>query len=150
MFHDRYLNIKLNKIHERALRIVYKDTHADYEALLKLDNPVSAHQRYLQCLMTEIYNTKINLNPSFMKELLKPRDLQYDLRNKNTLDTPKARTTSHGIETVQYIGQELWQMLLPNVREPSSLKAFKKELRSCTIKCDCRLCKTFISRVGFI
>ena len=31
MFHDCCLNAKVNKIHERALRIVYKDSHADYE-----------------------------------------------------------------------------------------------------------------------
>ena len=36
MFHDRNLNAKVNKINERALRVVYKDTHADYEALLNL------------------------------------------------------------------------------------------------------------------
>ena len=140
----------MNKIHERALRIVYKDTHADYEALLKLDNAVSVHQHNLQYLMTEVYKTKNSLNPSFMRELFKQRDLQYNLRNKNTLEIPKVVRTSYGIETVQFIGQKLWQMLLPNVRESPSLKAFKKELRSCTIKCDCRLCKTFISRLGFI
>ena len=38
MFHDRYLNTKFNKIHERELRIDYKDTHADYETVLKLVN----------------------------------------------------------------------------------------------------------------
>ena len=40
MFHDRRLNAKVNKMHESALRIVYKDSHADYEALLTLDNAV--------------------------------------------------------------------------------------------------------------
>ena len=126
MFHDRNLNAKVNKIHERALRIVYKDTHADCEALLKLDNAVSVHQRNLQYLMTEIYKTKNSLNPSFKKELFKPRDLQYNLRNKNTLAIPKVVTTSYNIETVQFIGQKLWQILLPNVTESPSLKAFKK------------------------
>ena len=85
-----------------------------------------------------------------MRELFKPRDLQYNLRNKNTLDIPKVVTRSYGIETVQFIGQKLWQMLPPNVRGSPSLKAFRKELRSCTIKCDCRLCKTFICRLDFI
>ena len=70
IFHGRYVNTIVNKIHERALRIVYKDTHADYEALLKLDNAVSVHQRNLQYLTTEIYKAKDSLNPSFMKELL--------------------------------------------------------------------------------
>ena len=118
MFHDRYLNTKLNKIHERALRIVYKDTNADYEALLKLDNAASVHQRNLQYLVTEIYKTKNSLNPSFMKELLKPRDLQYNLRNKNTLHIPKARTKSCGIETVQYTGQNCGKCYLPMFDSP--------------------------------
>ena len=150
MFHDRSLNAQLNKIHERALRIAYKDTHADYEALLNLDNAVSLRQRNLQYSMIEMYKTKNSLNPSFMRELLKPRNLQYNLRSKNTLEIPKVWTTLYGIETVQFIGQKLWQMLCPNVRESPSLIAFKRELKSCTIKCDCRLCKTFISRLGFI
>ena len=76
IFHDRNLNAKVNKIHERALRIVYKDTHADYEALMKLGNAVSVHQRNLKYVMTEIYKTKNGRNPSFMRELFKPRDLQ--------------------------------------------------------------------------
>ena len=85
MFYDRYLNVKVNKIHERALRIVYRNIHTDYEALLKLDNAVSVHQCNLQYLMTEIYKTRNDLNPSFMRELFKPRDLQYTLRNKTLL-----------------------------------------------------------------
>ena len=140
----------MNKIHEKALRIVYKDTHADYEASLTLGNAVSVYQRNLQYLMTEMYKTRNGLNPSFTRELLKPRNLQYHLRSKNTLQVPEVRTTSYGIETVQFSGQNLWQMRLSNVRESPSLIAFKKELRACTIKCDCRLCKTFMSRLGFM
>ena len=150
MFHDRGLNSKVNKIQERALRIVYKDSHADYETLLKLDNAVSIHQRNLQYLMIEIYKTKNNLNPSFMSEIFEARDVQYDLRNKNSLGIPNARTTSYGIETVRYLGQKLWQTLPHRIRESQSLTAFKKELRTHNIGCDCRLCRTFISGLGFI
>ena len=69
MFHDRALNGKVNKIQERALTIVYKNSHADYETLLKLDNAIPIHQRNLQYLMLEIYKTKNSLNPSFMSEI---------------------------------------------------------------------------------
>ena len=117
MFHDRALNAKVNKIQEIALRIVYKNSHADYETLLKLDNAVSIHQRNLQYLMIEIYKTKKNLNPSFMSEIFEARDVQYNLRNKNTLGIPNAKTTSYGIETVRYLGQKLWQTLPHSVRE---------------------------------
>ena len=73
MFLDRGLNAKVNK------RLVYKNSHADYETLLKLDNAVSIHQRNLQYLMIEIYKTKKSLNPSFMSEIFEARDVQYDL-----------------------------------------------------------------------
>ena len=63
MFHDRGLNAKINKIQERGLRVVYKNSHADYESLLKLDNAVSIHQRNLQYLIIEIYKTKTNWKP---------------------------------------------------------------------------------------
>ena len=126
------------------------DTYADYDALLKLDNAVFVHQCNLQYLMVEIHTPKNSLNLSFMTELLKPRDLQYNAKNKNTIEIKKVRTMSYGIETVQFIGQKLWQMLPQNARESPSLIAFKKEVRSCTIKCDCRLCRIFISRLGFI
>ena len=150
IFHDRCLNAKVNKIHERALRIVYKDSHADYEALLTLDNAVSIHQRNLQYLMIEIYKTKHSLNPSFMSEIFETRNVHYDLRTKNNLRIPKARTTSYGIETVRYLGQRLWQTLPHSIKESQPLARFKNELRAHPIECDCRLCKMFIAWLGFI
>ena len=107
---------------------------------------------YLQINWIKIYtfDDKRSLNPSFMSEIFEARDVQYDLRNKNTLGIPNAKTTSYGIETVRYLGQKLWQTIPHSVRESQSLTAFKKELRTCTIECDCRLCKTFISGLGFI
>ena len=42
-----------------------------------------------------------------MREPFEPRDMQHHLRNKNTLYIPKIMTSSHGLETVQYMGQTL-------------------------------------------
>ena len=129
---------------------MYENSHPAFETLLKFDNAVSIHQRNLQYLMIEIYKTKKSLNPSFMSEIFEARDVQYDLRNKNTLGIPNANTTSYGIETVRYLGQKLWQTLPRSIRESQSLTVFKKELRTHTIECDCRLFKIFISGSGFI
>ena len=69
MFCDRTLNNKINRIHERALRITYKDMRSDFDAMLLRDNAVPIHIRSLQLLMTEMYKTKWEINPSFMKEI---------------------------------------------------------------------------------
>ena len=55
MFHDRKSYNKINKIHERALRIIHKDSTSNFESLLIKSNSVSIHQRNLQLLLIEIY-----------------------------------------------------------------------------------------------
>ena len=66
MFYDRALNHRINHIHERALRIAYKDYDNDFGSLLEQSKSVPILERNLQLLMTEIYNTKCGLNPPFL------------------------------------------------------------------------------------
>ena len=66
MFHSRQLNKKINKIQERALRITSKDAQSTYSELLEKDYAVTIHSKNLQLLMTEMYKTRNDLNPSFM------------------------------------------------------------------------------------
>ena len=57
MFHSRNLNNKINRIHERALRLVYQN-NLGFSELLDLHNSVTVHQKNLQVLVTEIYKVK--------------------------------------------------------------------------------------------
>ena len=68
MFHNRTLNNKINRIHERALRIVYRDKTSNFTELLQKDSAATAHQRNLQVLATEIYKVKMDLAPQLAKE----------------------------------------------------------------------------------
>ena len=58
IYHDRATNNRIDKIHERALRIAYRDTESSFNELLAKDNLVSVHQRNLQLLMIEIFKPK--------------------------------------------------------------------------------------------
>ena len=152
MFHDRATNSRINKIHERALRIVYRDTESSFDELLAKDNSVSVHQRNLQLLMIEIYKTKNSLNPSFMEDIFVERpNITYDLRNNDGLLIPRANTTAHGIETIRYVGSRLWQTLPSETKESRTLEIFKGRIKNWkTDKCNCKLCKTFIANLGYI
>ena len=152
MFHDRSTNSRINKTHERALQIVYRDTESSFDELLTKDNSVSVHQRNLQLLMIEIYKTKNSLNPSFMEDICVERpNITYDLRNKAGLLVPRANTTAHGIETIKYIGSRLWQTLPSENREYRTLEIFKGRIKNWKAdKCNCKLCKTFIANLGYI
>ena len=50
MFHSRTLSSKINKLQERALRIVFGDSTSSFEELLKNGNLVKIHTRNLQYL----------------------------------------------------------------------------------------------------
>ena len=69
IFHSRTLNNRINKIHKKALRLVYKnETFFSFDDLPKRDNSVNIHQKSLQILATEIYKTKNDLGPKIMKD----------------------------------------------------------------------------------
>ena len=53
MFHSRSLNNKINRIHERALRITYNDKSSSFQNLLEKDNSVTIHHRNIKILATE-------------------------------------------------------------------------------------------------
>ena len=48
MFCSRKLNHKINRLHERALRIAYADYTSSFEDLLIKDGTVTIHQRNLR------------------------------------------------------------------------------------------------------
>ena len=55
MFHSRSVNNKINHLHERSLRIVYKDNISSFEDLLKKDRSFTIHQRNIQSLAIELF-----------------------------------------------------------------------------------------------
>ena len=69
MFHSRALNNRINKIHERALRLVYQNKNLSVSELLELGDAVTIYQRNLQVLVTEIFKVKNNLSPELMKQV---------------------------------------------------------------------------------
>ena len=81
----RKLNNCVNNIHERALRIVYRDYESTYQQLLKQNKSVSVHHRNLQILATKIFKTKNGLNPVIIEDVFNFKNLAYNFRDAETL-----------------------------------------------------------------
>ena len=58
MFHSRTLNSRINKLHERALRVTYADETSTFEELLHIDGALTIHERNLQKLATHVQSKK--------------------------------------------------------------------------------------------
>ena len=107
--------------------------------------------RNLQLLMIEIFKTKNNLNPTFMKDIFAVKNNYYSLRNTNHLQLPKVRTTIYGIENIQFRGCSLWSSLPNSLKDSDTLQEFKRRIKHWDeICCNCRLCKVFIKDIGFL
>ena len=48
MYHSRTLNNKINRIQERALRIVHNDYKLNFKELLEQDHSFTVHERNIQ------------------------------------------------------------------------------------------------------
>ena len=60
MFHSRKFNNKINKFHERALRLTYNDNVSTFNELLKKDGSVCIHHRNLQKFTDKLQKYKIS------------------------------------------------------------------------------------------
>ena len=152
MFHGRVINCKINRLHERALRIVYEDFSSSFEELLKRDKSCTIHQRNIQTLAIEIFKTINNLNSNIMKDIfIEKKKTGYMLRSIDDLDSMNIRTVHWGEDTLRYLGCKVWKIVPENIKKSTSVEQFKKKIRQWVPNdCPCRLCKVYIQDIGYI
>ena len=126
---SRTLNNRINKIHERALRLVYKnETFLSFDDLLKRDRSVSIHQKNLQILATEIYKTKNDLGPKIMKDTFHFIQKPYNLRNDPELQRRRNRTVYFGTESISSLAPKIWELIPSDIRSANSLGTFIEKI----------------------
>ena len=129
MFHSRTLNNKINKLHERALRLVYKGDKLTFQQLLNMDNSVSIHHRNLQKLAIEIFKVKNNLSPGFMNTLFPLSHNPYNLRSNPIFKTEIIRTVTYGSETISFRGPQTWALVPSHIKSSNTLQEFKAKIK---------------------
>ena len=142
---------KINKLHERSLRLCHNDYTSSYDELLSKQDLVNIHVRNIQQLMIEIFKCLKGISPPIMNDIFRLRNIPYTIRNPRDLDSWLPKTVYCGLETLAYKGPQLWQQLPAKIKKSSSLVSFKHNIKQWKDpKCSCRVCKTYIGGFGFI
>ena len=153
MFVSRKMNNKINQLHCRALRIVYRNYDLNFNELLYLDGSCTIHHRCIKSLAIELYKCKNELSPKIMNNVFRSKaDCNRQTRNNNffyCFNNPK--TDLYGIRSLSYFGPIVWNMLPNSAKDANSLSIFKNQISSWKIdNCECRLCKSYIKSFGFV
>ena len=118
MCHSRTLNNKINRIHERALRIVYNDYKSNFKELLERDHSFTIHERNIQYLSIEAYKVKNGLSPVIMNDVFQfGENSAYELRSGRHLQRTNIQTVHLGSESMKTLGAKIWSLI------PAKIKA---------------------------
>ena len=131
MFHSRELNNKINKLHERCLRIVYNNSTSTYEELLEADNSVSVHFRNVQAFAIELYKVVNGFSPDIMKDVFPLNENSfYNTRNKRTFHSRHIGTVHFGSETLSHLAPKIWELVPEEIKKLESVASFKNAIKN--------------------
>ena len=127
MFCSRKLNHRINRLHERALRIAYSDYISSFEELLIKDKSTTIHQKNLRVVAVEMYKISHNMSPIFMEDLVTDIDTKYHTRSRYKVELDdncnatcskklnyylkKVNTSSFGLQSFSWLGPKIWALI---------------------------------------
>ena len=150
MCHNRTKNNKINRLHERCLRLIYNDKKSSFEQLLEIDSSVSVHDRNLRALATEMYKIYHGISPTIMNETFTLRhQTQYNLRNLTYFDAPKVSTVNHSSNCVLDISVLRFGKLYQHIQK--SIDKFEFAIKKWKLEsCPCRVCILYLQNIGYL
>ena len=102
MFHSRIMNNKINRLHERCMRLIYEDKTSSSEELLEQEKSVSMHTRILQMLATEMFKVYRSMSP-ILSELFRRGDISYNSQSNSNFAMSNVKSVFHGSESISYL-----------------------------------------------
>ena len=150
--HSRANNRKINRLHDRCLRIIYNDKQLPFSEVLEKDGSVSIHMRNIQSLAIEMFLLSRNLSAPIMNDILKQKDnSRYNLRQISEFSRPLVKPVYHGGESISFLGPNIRNMLVDDYKDIDNLNTFKNKIKKWKPNnCPCRLCKIYISNISFV
>ena len=141
MYSSKTLGLLIQKVQKRCLRTIHGQYDLSLSELLELSKTQSIHNRHLQAMLTEVYKSLNDLNPPFMKDYFKLKNISYSLRGTEILFLPPTCSATYGSNSIHFQACSLWKKLTSNVKLATSLSSFKNKLLKVSLRCSCRICK---------
>ena len=132
---NRTLNTSINRLHERCLRMGYRDKNSAFNELLEKDDNL-IHYQTLQKLAIKMFIVSRGLSPEIINETFQFREeITYELRQGSRFLTPSVHSVFVVPKALIFFLPKI-QALVPNeMKQLESLGKFRKETK--TTSCPC-------------
>ena len=117
MFHNRTLNKRINKVQERALRLVHNDNTSSFYELIQKDNSFTIHHWNIQKLALAMFRVKHRIAPKIMCELFNEANVPYNLRQEVSFHSYNVKTELYDTETLSYLGNKIWNVVSSDIKD---------------------------------
>ena len=131
MFHNRSLNNKINRLHERCLRIIYNNKHSNFEELLVKDNSASIHHNNIPTLAIEMYKVANGMSPEIINDIFKLREnTHYNLRHSSQFLVDPVHSVFNVSESASCLGPKIWNKYPSKLKILTPLLVLKEKLEN--------------------
>ena len=135
---------KIEKIQERALKLVYRNFEMTYEELRMVSGIPLVYVQRLRRIVIEMYKSYYKLNPPYLHNYVTPQENVDSLRNEHIVHLPRRNTVRYGVHSFTYQGAKLWNSLANQTKQMEFI-TFKTNMSKWypdTCECsNCLLCK---------
>ena len=99
-----------------------------------------------------MYKVANDTSPDIMNEVFKLRNTsQYNLTHTSHFYTAQIHSDYNGTESASYLGRKILEQIPAEIKNKDSVDGFKKEIKKRKpTECSCRICKIFVSNLGFV
>ena len=134
---------KMEKLHYRALRLVFSDFSSSYEAFLERANMPTLHVNRIRLIAIETFKILHKMLPVYLHDLVSYKESNYSFRYDNLADMPRVRTTRYGKSTISYEAAVVWNSLPNELRKIEDFGEFRRLVHTWSDSlCNCSMCKS--------
>ena len=150
MCHNRTYNNKINRLHERCLRLIYNHKRSSFKDLLEKDSSVSLHHKNLQAPVIEMFKVHTKTSSEVIQEVFEVKEQgNYNLQNQTDFVIPWVKSVNDGLESMQLSGSKIRERLPNDLKNKESVDRFKTAIKRWKPEsCPSRLCKTYLQNIG--
>ena len=118
---------------------------------LEKDSFFSIHGRNIQCPATEMYKVRNGLSACVVTNIFTQKSCYpYNLRLNFQFCRTLVGSVFHGTECICHHGPVIWNIHSGSYKNVPNFSVFKNRIKKWKSEnCSCRLCKTYISTLGF-